>query len=173
MQVSVLSRAKRLGLAVAIAAFAYQPAIQASTQNTLETVTLPSPTAPMVDTPMIETLASAITTTKQLSQGAPFVGSSGHPTTGNAQIVEDNGQRYLEFDSAFSSDDGPDLFVLLHSDAVPDSYSSEEYVNLGRLQATEGRQRYAIPADVDISQLQSAVIWCQQFNVTFGYATLS
>jgi len=61
---------------------------------------------------------------------------------------------------------------LLRTAAVPESYASQDYVNLGRLQATEGTQRYAIAADVNIDDLRSAVIWCQEFNVTFGYAAL-
>ncbi len=94
-------------------------------------------------------------------------------SAGVAKIVEEDGQRYLEFDSAFRTDSGPDLFVLLHKQATPTSYSTDNYVNLGRVQELDGAQRYAIPADVDIDALKSAVIWCQQFNVTFGFATFS
>ncbi|MGB7250098.1 MAG: DM13 domain-containing protein, partial [Phormidesmis sp.] len=50
-------------------------------------------------------------------------------------------------------------------------FSVRTIVNLGRLEKTDGAQRYAIPADVDIEALKSAVIWCRQFDVTFGYAT--
>ncbi|PZO60765.1 MAG: electron transfer flavoprotein [Phormidesmis priestleyi] len=100
-----------------------------------------------------------------------FIGAA-HPTSGTAQIVEENGQRYLEFDSAFSSQAGPDLFVLLHAESVPNSYSPDKYVNLGPLQQVAGAQRYAIPADVAVNDFKSAVIWCRQFDVTFGYATL-
>lgn len=193
-QISLSTQIKRLGLAAAIAAFAYQPAIQANMQSSRQTFDLPSPTTPMLDTfafaaPNTSTQntstqntstqnasanalkATPNAATKQLAQAAPFV-SAAHATAGSAQIVEENGQRYLEFDAAFRSDSGPDLFVLLHREAVPESYSPEDYVNLGRLQALEGTQRYAIPAGIDISQLQSAVIWCQDFNVTFGYAVL-
>ncbi len=104
------------------------------------------------------------------AQSAPFIGDA-HDASGAAKVVEVEGQRYLEFDADFRSDDGPDLFVLLHREAVPTSYSADNYVNLGRIQALDGAQRYAIPADVDIASIQSAVIWCQQFNVTFSYAT--
>lgn len=178
MQISLPTQIKRLSLAAAVAAFAYQPAMLANTGSPLTTFNLPSPTAPMLDTVVSATPASvssiknaSATATKQLAQGTPFI-STAHTTTGSAQIVEANGQRYLEFDSAFRSDSGPDLFVLLHRDAQPDDYSPENYVNLGRIQELEGAQRYAIPAGVDITQFQSAVIWCQDFNVTFGYAVL-
>ncbi|MEL6552855.1 MAG: DM13 domain-containing protein [Cyanobacteria bacterium J06621_11] len=169
---TVLNKLQKLGLAAAIAAFAYQPAIQASSQR----LSQPSPTAPTVDTliaaaPEASLSDSLTANTKQLAEGSPFVNAA-KAVSGNAQIIEENGQRYLELDAAFSSASGPDLFVLLHRDEVPNSYSPEDYVNLGRIQELEGAQRYAIPADVDLSDLRSAVIWCQEFNVTFGYAVL-
>ena len=95
-----------------------------------------------------------------------------HPTQGTATIVEEDGKRYLEFDADFESDDGPDLFVLLHEEAVPQSYDSEQFVNLGELQTTAGSQRYEIPEGVSVEDFRSAVIWCRQFNVTFGFAAL-
>ncbi|MGB3571655.1 MAG: DM13 domain-containing protein [Phormidesmis sp.] len=167
----VLCQVRKIGLAAVIAAFVYQPAMQANADRFLPS----SPTAPSIDTLVAtasENVANRSTAgAKQSMAGAPFVGVA-HPTSGQAQVVEENGQRYLAFDSAFRSDAGPDLFVLLHTAAVPESYAPQDYVNLGRLQATEGTQRYAIPADVNIDDLRSAVIWCQEFNVTFGYATL-
>lgn len=94
-----------------------------------------------------------------------------HPTLGMARVVTENGQRYLEFDEEFQTDNGPDLFVLLHRQGVPKSYQAENYLSLGRLKQVSGTQRYAIPADADITDFNSVVIWCRQFNATFGYAT--
>jgi hypothetical protein len=93
-----------------------------------------------------------------------------HPTQGTAQIVTENGKRYLVLDSAFMTDAGPDLFVLLHREAMPQTYEAQNYLSLGALQQTQGEQRYEIPDDVDINDFRSAVIWCRQFNATFGYA---
>ncbi|NEZ58336.1 DM13 domain-containing protein, partial [Adonisia turfae] len=93
-------------------------------------------------------------------------------TVGGVTIVEENGKRYLEFDETFSTDDGPDLFVLLHKEATPQSYSSDKFVNLGNLQSINGSQRYEIPEDISIDEFKSAVIWCRQFNVTFGFAAI-
>ncbi len=103
--------------------------------------------------------------------GSTFVAVSSD-TVGGVSIVEENGKRYLEFDDTFSTDDGPDLFVLLHKEATPQSYSSEKFVNLGDLQSISGSQRYEIPEDVSINDFKSAVIWCRQFNVTFGVAEI-
>ncbi|MGD1854598.1 MAG: DM13 domain-containing protein [Leptolyngbyaceae cyanobacterium] len=93
-------------------------------------------------------------------------------TAGGATIVEEDGKRYLEFDENFSTETGPDLFVLLHKEATPESYSSDKFVNLGDLQSISGSQRYEIPEDIDIEDFASAVIWCREFNVTFGFAAI-
>lgn len=99
------------------------------------------------------------------------------PTTGMAKIVEENGKKYLEIDSAFSTtDQAPDLQVLLDTEAEPPAnYQDAEatrYLNLGGLQSVTGEQRYPIPEFVDETQFQSVVIWCRMANATIGYATL-
>ena len=119
-------------------------------------------------------LAVAATSSYLVAQGTAqsgtFVGV-GHSTEGTARIVSENGKRYLEFDQAFRTDKGPDLFVLLHRETRPQTYRTSDYLNLGRLEAVKGTQRYPIPDDVNLETFRSAVIWCRQFNVTFGYAT--
>lgn len=119
------------------------------------------------------TLAQATPTQVETSvaKSGEWVGAD-HPTTGAASIITENGKSYLELDEAFTSDNGPDLFVLLHKQDVPSSYSDSDFVNLGRLEKVSGTQRYEIPAGTNLEELNSAVIWCRQFNVTFGYATL-
>lgn len=101
------------------------------------------------------------------------------PTEGTARIVIEDGKRYLELDQTFkTSDQGPDLFVILHrSDDVlgstqPPAYPLQEqdYVTLAPLQKTSGTQRYSIPETVNLEDYKSAVIWCRQFNATFGVA---
>ncbi|MEM8612924.1 MAG: DM13 domain-containing protein, partial [Cyanobacteria bacterium P01_H01_bin.105] len=93
-------------------------------------------------------------------------------TSGGATVINENGKYYLELDGSFSTEEGPDLFVLLHKEAIPQSYSAEQYVNLGDLQSIEGSQRYEIPEGISIEEFKSAVIWCRQFDVTFGYAAI-
>ena len=46
------------------------------------------------------------------------------------------------------------------------------FIDLGKLRAFEGSQRYEIPAGVDLSQYQSVVIWCRQFGVLISPADL-
>ena len=154
----------------------YFTALAISSLLTVGTVTFASyapsaqanPCAAQVNPCAANPCAGAATSTAL--QTASFEGAA-HPTLGAATIVEENGKRYLEFDAAFRSDNGPDLFVLLHKEAVPQNYSSDQFVNLGDLQSVEGSQRYEIPDNVSVEDFRSAVIWCRQFNVTFGFAT--
>ena len=179
MKISVAQRIGLSGLAVAIATFTHQPAMRAEVRSPIARAATQQifnrsaglSTDLMLDSAAIATPEATLAQSVALSSGT-FVDGSGHETSGGARIVEEDGQRYLEFDESFSSDAGPDLVVLLHEEAVPESYSGDNYVNLGQIQRTVGPQRYAIPADVDIQAFQSAVIWCREFNVTFGYATL-
>lgn len=98
-----------------------------------------------------------------------------HPTKGVAKIVSENGKSYLELENNFKTDDGPDLYVILHrSDAPPVSgIKEEDYVSLARLQRTNGAQRYEIPENLNLADFHSVAIWCRQFNATFGFAPLS
>lgn len=97
-----------------------------------------------------------------------------HPTKGMVRLVTENGKRYLELDEAFKTDNGPDLFVILHRSEKPSTYGIKEkdYVSISRLQKVSGTQRYAIPAGVNLADFGSVAIWCRQFNATFGFAPL-
>ena len=47
------------------------------------------------------------------------------------------------------------------------------FVDLGRLRAFKGSQRYAVPAGVDLKKYPSVVIWCEQFGVLISPADLA
>lgn len=107
--------------------------------------------------------------------------SGEHETSGVARLVNDGGQFVLELDETFqTSSMGPDLVVVLHQseDVIggtePPAFPLQEgeYVFLAELESFSGAQRYAIPADVNVDDYQSAAIWCRRFNATFGAATL-
>jgi hypothetical protein len=97
-------------------------------------------------------------------------------TTGMAKIIKEGNHYYLELDNSFStSDQGPDLHVLLDTNAQPPKTYTNLYqtINLGKLQKFKGMQRYPIPDAINLSQIKSVVIWCRMANATFGYAPLS
>lgn len=112
------------------------------------------------------------TTTEAVADGNFKAGE--HPTQGKVSVITEQGKRYLEFDRDFKTDNGPDLFVILHrSDAPPVSGIQEkDYVNIAPLQKIDGTQRYALPDSVKLTEFKSVAIWCRKFNATFGYAVL-
>ena len=80
---------------------------------------------------------------------------------------------YLEPD--FEVGPGPKYHVYL----VPNASVRNEagvkdakFVDLGRLRAFKGSQRYPIPASVDLKQYPSLVIWCEAFGVLISPADL-
>ncbi|MEM9505492.1 MAG: DM13 domain-containing protein [Cyanobacteria bacterium P01_E01_bin.43] len=103
-----------------------------------------------------------------------------HDTTGGVELISDEGQQTLRFDDSFSSSDGPDLVVVLHrspdilATTSPPAYPINEadYVVIAPLAATTGAQDYAVPAEIDLESFASVAVWCQEFNATFGVATL-
>ena len=96
-----------------------------------------------------------------------------HPTIGQAKIITEKGKRYLELDSKFSTATGPAVEVLLHRNSqVNPQLAEKDYVSLAKLASFSGAQRYAIPDSINLDNFNSVVIWCRQFNVTFGFASL-
>jgi hypothetical protein len=99
-----------------------------------------------------------------------------HTTTGTARVLElPDGSRVLRLEG-FATSDGPDVHVWLattRAGADWHSYDDGRHVPLGELKATDGNHNYAIPANADLKGLQSAVIWCDRFNVAFGSAPLA
>ncbi|YAF94427.1 MAG: DM13 domain-containing protein [Nodularia sp. CChRGM 3473] len=122
---------------------------------------------PNTPTPVATTVASPV------AKSGNFQAAE-HPTQGKVNVITEQGKRYLEFDQNFKTDQGPDLFVILHrSDAPPVSGIKEkDYVNIAPLQKVTGTQRYALPDNVNLADFKSVAIWCRQFNATFGYAVL-
>jgi hypothetical protein len=98
-----------------------------------------------------------------------------HTTTGAAVVLElEDGSRFLRLDDLDTSN-GPDLRVYLSSVPAQDDwyvYDDGDFVDLGALRGNIGSSNYAIPADVDLSRFESAVVWCRRFSVGFGVAPL-
>ena len=86
-----------------------------------------------------------------------------------------DGSRILRLQN-FEVDNGPDLHVyLVPVNPVPSSIGTEipGSIDLGALKGNIGDQNYEIPANLDLSQFQSVVIWCQPFRVPFIAAPLT
>jgi hypothetical protein len=128
----------------------------------------PQPTEAVPSASVISTPVSTSPATSSALKSGQFV-TAEHTTEGAARIVTEDGKRYLVLDSAFMTDAGPDLFVLLHQEPMPQTYA-QNYISLGELKNVKGEQRYVIPDDADLDTFRSVVIWCRMFNATFGYA---
>ena len=106
-----------------------------------------------------------------------------HGTSGRAVIyLRDDGSRYLRLEG-FETSNGPDVHVWITDqqsggdcEGCSDSwgiYDDGDYVKLGSLKGNIGDQNYEIPADADLSNMKSVVIWCDRFNVAFGTAAIA
>ncbi|MFN3492381.1 MAG: DM13 domain-containing protein, partial [Anaerolineales bacterium] len=134
-----------------------------------------NPTAQPVDVQPQSTTEITTTNTQQILLRGSFYNLV-HLSSGEAVVYQlaDN-SRILRLQN-FSVDNGPDLYVyLVPVDPVPSTSGSEiaGFYSLGRLKGNVGDQNYEIPADVDLSQYKSIVIWCQAFAVPFAAAPLT
>jgi hypothetical protein len=109
-----------------------------------------------------------------LAQGSFY--NVAHVGSGQAGVYQlADGSRILRLEN-FQVENGPDLYVyLVPVDSVPNTTGSEipGSVSLGRLKGNVGDQNYEIPADLDLGQYKSVVIWCQAFAVPFSAAPLT
>lgn len=95
------------------------------------------------------------------------------PVQGTIYIQPDGkGDHYLVFKGDFETVMAPDLRVILHKQIVPQDYSQKNALDLGPLSTLKGQQMYKLPRGIDIAKYQSIIVWCRQFNVTFGTAAL-
>ena len=95
-----------------------------------------------------------------------------HYGKGRVSVYE--GTVFLEPD--FEVGPGPAFHVYLVPKASIRSSSDlkdAKSVDLGGLRAFKGSQRYPIPADVDLKNYQSVIIWCERFSVLISPADLT
>ena len=102
-----------------------------------------------------------------------------HPTTGTVQLLAlPDGSRVLRLENLRTSN-GPLLKVfvtdapVLAGEAGWFVFDDGRHVDLGELKGNIGSSNYAVPADVDLTGLDSVSVWCDRFNVSFGAATLT
>ena len=139
--------------------------------------------------PVVWYLASPLVLTHAVSEGRPVqeaetglgAGHFGavdaiHRGEGAATILRlANGQRLLRLEDDFRVTNGPDLYVYLSGAAAPRT-SSELHasgaVEVARLKGNVGGQNYELPADLDLTQFRSVVIYCRRFTTVFSTAEL-
>ena len=90
---------------------------------------------------------------------------------GGWEVVTENNQTIIRFDSSFKTKSGPDLKVFLSKQSmsqVTGKTATKDAILLSVLENNSGAQEYVVPADVDISQFQSLLIHCEAYSVLWG-----
>lgn len=94
-----------------------------------------------------------------------------HWGRGNVSVYE----RAVFLEPDFEVGPGPAYHVYLVPKATirnEDDMKNVMFVDLGRLRAFKGSQRYPIPAGVDLKAYPSVIIWCERFGVLISPADL-
>ncbi len=98
-----------------------------------------------------------------------------HRGSGVATLYElPDGSHVVRFED-FRVTNGPALVVYLAAHPAPAAardVTDGGFLNIGKLKGNVGNQNYPIPADVDVSEFRSVVIWCELFGVLFSPAAL-
>ena len=85
-------------------------------------------------------------------------------------------EKTLFLEADFEVGPGPAFHVyLVPNEKVRRSSHVDEtmYVDLGKLRAFKGSQKYAIPAGIDMAKFPSIVVWCAEFGVLISPADLT
>ena len=96
-----------------------------------------------------------------------LMGSDGHHASGKVAFGMDMNKHVLTL-SDIKVDKVPDGYVYLTKGA-----DRMHGVELGTLKQFSGTVSYVLPAGVNPEDYDSVVIWCKQFNVEIGRASLS
>lgn len=72
---------------------------------------------------------------------------------------------------------GPDLRVVMSQSSAPDTVdtmkANDSEIDLGQLKGVTGNQNYDVPAELDLSQYNTVVIYSRTLNVVYSYAPLT
>ncbi|UCH88137.1 MAG: DM13 domain-containing protein [Thermoplasmata archaeon] len=89
-----------------------------------------------------------------------------HHVEGSTLLIKSDDNYILRFED-FESDTGPDIFIYLSADL-----NAEDYIDLGKIKAYKGNINYDVPSDTDFEKYNKVLVWCEPFEVVFGYAEL-
>lgn len=125
---------------------------------------------------MTEPMMPAMSSAMVLSMGNFRDADSFHRGSGTATVYQlEDGSHVLRFED-FRVTNGPDLRVLLSKAADianKGEFQQYDYVELDRLKGNIGNQNYVIPADLNVSDYGTVVIYCKPFHVLFSVASLA
>lgn len=93
-----------------------------------------------------------------------------HRGSGPVLLLSVGTTHYVRFEEVVIQN-GPDLHVYL-ARGTGGAYDGERDLYLGTLKATNGSFNYELPADIDLAEYRSVVVWCRAFSVLFTWADL-
>ncbi len=96
-----------------------------------------------------------------------FEGLSTHVTTGGVSIKKADDGYYVELAEDFSLDGAPDPKL---------GFGNPEYMidtQFSELRSKDGFQSYKLPDGFDPMEYSTIYVWCEQFSVPLGVATLN
>lgn len=99
-----------------------------------------------------------------------------HKGTGQVTLYRLPDERHLVRFEDFRTTNGPALVVYLAKHPSPMRAADVVdggFLSLGKLKGNVGNQNYEIPADINVADYNSVVIWCELFGVLFSPASLA
>ncbi len=156
---ALVALAVAAALAIPVAAYVIVPALVKSTLTE---------SLPVASAPGAGLLTAPAAPAQVLAQGELRRLNAVDFGSGKVVVADVNGTRYLRFQNVNIAG-APDVYVYLsdRTDGQPGRFS-----NLGKLKATNGSFNYSIPANLDLTQAKSVVLYCRTFNVTITFAVL-
>lgn len=101
-----------------------------------------------------------------ISAPVALIDTPAHPASGTVSLLKASSQTILRYEN-LKTINGPDLYIYLSTDL-----KATEFVNLGKIKATEGNVNYEIPAGTDLGKYRYVLVWCEQFGVLFNHAEI-
>ena len=116
------------------------------------------------NTPAVPVIEDTFDTDKATLVKQGSLQGIGHTATGVASVYELDGKFAVVLDP-YTSQNGPDLKVYLSKDV-----DASEYIRLGNLKATMGKQTYPVPEGTELEEYDFVHVWCEKYTVVFARA---
>ena len=112
-------------------------------------------------------IALAPASAQDVARSGTFADAGGHAAAGGVELVEEGGAYTVVLGPDFSMDDAPDAYLAFGS---ADAWA--EGTDFAMLEGAGGAQSYAVPDGIDPSAYDAVWLWCREFAVPLGVATL-
>ncbi len=97
----------------------------------------------------------------------PITGTADHPASGVIEVIESPEEKLVYYKD-YEGTNGPDLKVYLSKDL-----EGTDIIDLGDAKGNRGNLIYGVPLNVDLSEYEYVLTWCEAFGVLFDYAKIN